>query len=77
MPGKWADLAAVTLGALETQPCYDPLSHLVYACGREHVTDVWVAGQQVVAGRTLTRVDPQGLEKRGSLWQNKQNNLRR
>ena len=77
VPGKWADLAAVTLGALETHPCYDPLSHLVYVCGREHVTDVWVAGQRVVAGRTLTRVDPQGLEKRGSLWQNKQNNLLR
>jgi 5-methylthioadenosine/S-adenosylhomocysteine deaminase len=77
VPGKWADLAAVTLGALETQPCYDPLSHLVYVCGREHVTDVWVGGQRVVAGRTLTRVDPQGLEKRGSLWQNKQNNLLR
>ena len=35
-----------TLGAPETQPCYDPVSHLVYACGREHVTDVWVAGQR-------------------------------
>jgi 5-methylthioadenosine/S-adenosylhomocysteine deaminase len=71
VPGKWADLVAVALGAPETQPCFDPLSHLVYACGREHVTDVWVAGEAVVAGRQLTRIDPGELEKRAALWQNR------
>ena len=29
---------------IETLPMYDPVSHLVYAAGREHVSDVWVAG---------------------------------
>ena len=43
--GKAADLAAVRLDGPELSPCYDPLSHLVYAAGREHVTDVWVAGR--------------------------------
>ena len=71
VPGKWADLVAVALGSPETQPCFDPLSHLVYACGREHVTDVWVAGEAVVAGRQLTRIDPGELEKRAALWQNR------
>jgi 5-methylthioadenosine/S-adenosylhomocysteine deaminase len=71
VPGKWADLVAVTLGAPETQPCYDPLSHLVYACGREHVTDVWVAGETVVGGRQLTRINLGELEKRQALWQNR------
>jgi len=71
VPGKWADLAAVALGSPETQPCFDPLSHIVYACGREHVTDVWVAGEAVVAGRQLTRIDPGELEKRAALWQNR------
>ncbi|HTO47524.1 MAG TPA: TRZ/ATZ family hydrolase [Burkholderiales bacterium] len=71
VPGKWADLVAVTLGAPETQPCFDPVSHLVYACGREHVTDVWVAGKAVVAGRQPTRIDPGELEKRAALWQNR------
>jgi 5-methylthioadenosine/S-adenosylhomocysteine deaminase len=70
-PGKWADLVAVTLGSPETQPCFDPCSHLVYACGREHVTDVWVAGEAVVTGRQATRVDLGELEKRRSLWQNR------
>jgi 5-methylthioadenosine/S-adenosylhomocysteine deaminase len=71
VPGKWADLVAVTLGSPETQPCFDPLSHLVYACGREHVTDVWVTGETVVADRRLTRIDLGELEKRQSLWQNR------
>ena len=50
VPGKEADLTAVSLAAPETQPCFDPLSHIVYACGREHVTDVWVAGEAVLVG---------------------------
>ncbi len=70
LPGKAADLAAVSLAAPETQPCFDPVSHLVYACGREHVTDVWVAGERVVRERGLARVDPRSLERRGTLWQN-------
>jgi 5-methylthioadenosine/S-adenosylhomocysteine deaminase len=69
-PGKFADLCAVTLGEPETQPCYDPLSHLVYACGREHVTHVWVGGRALVKDRVLQQIDPRVLEKRTVLWQN-------
>jgi 5-methylthioadenosine/S-adenosylhomocysteine deaminase len=70
-PGKAADLCAVALSEPETQPCYDPVSHLVYACGREHVTHVWVAGEPVLQDRTLSRIDAGVLEKRTGLWQNK------
>jgi 5-methylthioadenosine/S-adenosylhomocysteine deaminase len=45
-PGKQADLVAVDLGAPELQPCFDPVSHLIYASGREHVCTVWVAGRR-------------------------------
>lgn len=54
--GKQADLVAVDLSALELQPCFDPVSHLVYAAGREHVTHVWVGGRPVVADRELQTV---------------------
>ncbi|NNG12553.1 MAG: TRZ/ATZ family hydrolase, partial [Halobacteria archaeon] len=47
-PGKWADITAVRMDTLESQPLYDPVSQLVYACGREQVTDVWVAGQHLL-----------------------------
>jgi 5-methylthioadenosine/S-adenosylhomocysteine deaminase len=44
-PGKFADLCAVKLTDWLFQPCFDPLSHLVYAAGREQVTHTWVAGK--------------------------------
>lgn len=43
--GKRADLCAVALDQLETQPCFDVASHLVYVTGREHVSQVWVDGE--------------------------------
>jgi 5-methylthioadenosine/S-adenosylhomocysteine deaminase len=67
--GKWADLTAVDLGALETSPLYDPVSQLVYAAGREQVTDVWVAGQHLLNDRQLTHQDEHKLISRASLWQ--------
>jgi len=67
--GKWADISAINLGTLETQPLYDPVSQLVYAAGREQVTDVWVAGQHVLKARTLTHLDTQELIQRVRGWQ--------
>jgi 5-methylthioadenosine/S-adenosylhomocysteine deaminase len=69
--GKAADLCAISLQDLETRPCYDPVSHLVYAAGREHVTHAWVEGEAVLADRTLTRLDLRELEKTALLWQNR------
>jgi len=71
VPGKSADLCAVSLAAPEAQPCYDPLSHLVYACGREHVTNVWVEGEAVLDDRRLSRVDSRDLERRTGVWQSR------
>jgi 5-methylthioadenosine/S-adenosylhomocysteine deaminase len=67
-PGKFADVIAVDLSSLSTQPCYDPISQLVYAAGREHVTDVWVAGERVVASRVPTRIDLSDLSQRTRHW---------
>jgi 5-methylthioadenosine/S-adenosylhomocysteine deaminase len=68
--GKAADLVAVALRGPELAPCYDPVSHLVYAAGREHVTHVWVNGEaRVIEGR-LQPSAFSGLEKRAHLWQN-------
>jgi 5-methylthioadenosine/S-adenosylhomocysteine deaminase len=68
-PGKWADLSAIKLNALETSPLYDPVSQLVYAAGREQVTDVWVAGQHLLKNRRLTRQDENDLINRATRWQ--------
>ena len=70
-PGKLADMAAVNLSAPELLPCYDALSHLVYAAGREHVTHVWVNGELVVDGGRLTRLDPAELAAKAAYWKDK------
>jgi 5-methylthioadenosine/S-adenosylhomocysteine deaminase len=70
-PGKLADMTAVDLGALELAPCYDPLSHLVYAAGREHVTHVWVGGELRVENGNLTRLDPRDLAAKAAHWKEK------
>jgi 5-methylthioadenosine/S-adenosylhomocysteine deaminase len=69
-PGKRADLVAVDLGAAELAPCYDPVSHLVYAAGREHVSHVWVDGEPKVEGGKLLGEAFEGLDARVHLWQN-------
>jgi 5-methylthioadenosine/S-adenosylhomocysteine deaminase len=70
LPGKAADLVAVEMRAPELAPCYDPVSHLVYAAGREHVTHVWVAGEARVIDGQLRDDAFIGLDTRWQLWQN-------
>lgn len=69
-PGKSADLVAVALRAPELAPCYDPVSHLVYAAGREHVTHVWVDGELRVRDGELQNAAFSRLDTRWQLWQN-------
>jgi 5-methylthioadenosine/S-adenosylhomocysteine deaminase len=64
-------MTAVDLNALELQPCYDPLSHLVYAAGREHVTHVWVNGELLVEDGRLTRLDTGELAAKSAYWREK------
>lgn len=68
-PGKAADIAAVRLGDIETQPLYHPVSQLVYATGRDKVTDVWVAGRHLLKDRMLTTLDEAGLKAKAAAWQ--------
>ena len=70
-PGKAADLCAVRLYDLALAPCYDPVSHLAYAVGREHVSAVWVAGRMRVENGQLIENNETGLIKLALLWQNK------
>lgn len=55
--GKAADVICVDLSGAEHHPLLDPVSQLVYAASRHDVTDVWVAGEQLVADRALLRLD--------------------
>jgi 5-methylthioadenosine/S-adenosylhomocysteine deaminase len=68
LQGKWADITAVCLDTIESQPVYNPVSQLVYACGREQVTDVWVAGRQLLKDRRLTTLDDNDILERTRDW---------
>ena len=69
--GKAADLCAVRLDDVALVPCYDPVSHLSYVLGREHVSEVWVAGRIRVENGQLVDNNEIGLIKLALLWQNK------
>ncbi|MBS4099056.1 MAG: TRZ/ATZ family hydrolase [Sulfuricella sp.] len=69
--GKSADITAVSLAELETAPCYDVISHLVYAAGRENVSHVWCNGELLLDERRLTTLNPRDLAALAAVWQNK------
>lgn len=69
--GKAADVIAVELADLHCAPVYDPVSHLVYVCGREHVSDVWVNGRRRVRQRQLQGLDEAQLLSRAAAWRQK------
>jgi 5-methylthioadenosine/S-adenosylhomocysteine deaminase len=71
LPGKAADITAIDLHDVETQPLYNPLSTLVYAVGRDKVTDVWVAGKQLLKSRRLTTLDTHELLAKTQMWREK------
>jgi len=66
--GKQADIAAIDLGGIETQPVYDPISALVYAANREAVTDVWVAGRRLLRNRELLTLDEAAILREAERW---------
>src|SRR5574340_1231834 len=69
--GKRADLVAVDLHGLSGQPVFDPVSHLVYVAGREHVTHVWVDGRMKLSDRRLVDLDIGDLTARAAYWRTK------
>jgi len=50
-------LIAIDLRAAHLTPVHNVNALLVFAAGRGDVTDVWVAGDRVVAGRASTKID--------------------
>ncbi|MCB2426586.1 TRZ/ATZ family hydrolase [Methylophaga pinxianii] len=69
--GKAADIIAIDLSDIETQPFYDLPSQLVYATGRDKVSDVWVAGKQLLKQRQLTTMNGQHISAQAQEWATK------
>ena len=59
--GKDADVVLFDTRRPEWQPLINPLSNLVYSATGDSVRDVFVAGEQVVSGGRLTKIDEAAL----------------
>jgi 5-methylthioadenosine/S-adenosylhomocysteine deaminase len=55
--GKDADIVLFDTQRPEWQPLINPVSNLVYSATGDSVRDVFVAGEQVVSGGRLTKID--------------------
>ena len=66
--GKLADLVCVDFAAPATQPVHHPISQLVYAAGRDQVTDVWVGGKRLLADGQFTSIDAPEVLSRAEAW---------
>ena len=66
--GKAADFIAIQLDDIETLPVYDPMVQIVYSCNRHQVTDVWVAGKQLMKNRVLLTLNEAELKEKARRW---------
>ena len=69
--GKAADIIAIDLGDIESQPCYEVISQLIYATGRDKVTDVWVEGKALLKDRQLTTLNRPKIIETAQDWADK------
>lgn len=67
--GKYADLTAVDLSEINTQPVHNPLSHLVYASQASQVSHVWCGGRLLYGDSQLKTIDLVRVRKQAEDWQ--------
>jgi 5-methylthioadenosine/S-adenosylhomocysteine deaminase len=72
--GKFADFSAIDLNMIETLPTYHPISQIVYSASRHQITDVWVAGKQLLKNRTLLTLNEAELKSKANHWSQLINN---
>ncbi|MCU7836890.1 MAG: TRZ/ATZ family hydrolase [gamma proteobacterium symbiont of Taylorina sp.] len=65
---KMADITAINLDTIETQPVFEAISSIVYSTNREQVTDVWVQGKHLLNNRKLTTIDEKQIRKNAKQW---------
>lgn len=67
--GKHADMVAIDMQRIETQPLFDPVAQLVYAATRDQFTHSWVGGRCVMSNRQLTTLNEGQILANAQRWQ--------
>jgi len=69
--GKCADLIAINLASLNTQPVYEPVAQIVYAASSRQVSHVWIDGVAQLRDFELCNLDGDEIIARASSWARK------
>lgn len=69
--GKDADLITIDVSAVESQPLYDPYSHIVYNLSSQNISDVFISGEPVMLNRQLMTLNEEELLDRADYYQSK------
>ncbi len=69
--GKQADIIAIDLSDIESQPLYNPSSQLVYTHCAQLVRHVWIAGRQVLQDRQPCTLNLDELGDKARHWHDK------
>ncbi len=69
--GKSADFCAIDLDHPATQPVYNVISQIVYAAGRDQVSDVFVAGRALLRNGQLQTLDQAAVLARAREWRDR------
>jgi 5-methylthioadenosine/S-adenosylhomocysteine deaminase len=72
--GKFADLIAVNLSGLNTQPLYDVVAQLVYATNSRQVSHVWIDGVCLLEDSQFSQIDEAAIIHKAKIWSNKISN---
>ena len=70
-PGKSADLTAIDLNHLSTQPLFNAISQIVYSSHGNQVTDVWIQGKQLLKNQLFTTIESAELLSAAESWAEK------
>jgi 5-methylthioadenosine/S-adenosylhomocysteine deaminase len=71
--GKSADMIAINLNELNSQPSYDPISDIVYSVSAQQVTHSWVNGRPLLSKGELVNMDAQQIIGKAVAWADKIN----
>jgi 5-methylthioadenosine/S-adenosylhomocysteine deaminase len=69
--GKLADVIAINMSDIETQPLFNPLSQLVYTNSGSRVSHSWINGTLMLENRQPTTINLQDLSETTLAWQHK------
>ena len=69
--GKLADLIAIDLRELNTQPVYDPVSQVIYAASSRQVSDVWIDGVAQLRNSEFCQLDADRIIANAASWAQK------